>query len=106
MPGMNPRTGRWARGGEEIVIAVQRAFSTPKGTRLMRRFLGSDHAQLRDRPIEPGMLGPVTRVLAESLRHEPRVVLKRVTIDKARAEGAVGLAVDVEVAGGSKRVVL
>lgn len=104
MPGMNPRTGRWTRDGAEIAVAVRRAFSTPKGTRLMRRFLGSDHAQLRDRPVEPGMLGPVTRALAESLRHEPRVRLKRVTLDRAKAEGSVGLALEIEVAGVPRRV--
>ena len=97
MPGMNPKTGRWSRDGEEIVIAVQRAFSTPRGTRVMRRFLGAERAQLQDRPIEPGMLGPSAKALAESLRYEPRVRFRRLSIDRAATDGSIALAIDIDV---------
>lgn len=97
MPGMDPTTGRWTRDGAEIVVAVKRAFTTPKATRVMRRWLGMERAQLLDRPVEPGMLGPVTRAYAESLRYEPRVRLVRLGLDAASIDGGVGLAVEFRV---------
>ena len=97
MPGMDPITGRWARDGAEIVVAVQRAFSTPRGARIMRRWLGMSRAQMLDRPVTPQMLGPTTAALAESLRYEPRVRLNRLGLESADAQGAVGLACDVRV---------
>lgn len=104
MPGMNPTTGRWSRDGEEIDIAVRRAFATPKASRLMRRHLGVETAQLRDRPIEPGMLGPMTVALAESLRHEPRVKLRRLVVEKASRNGGVGVAAEIDIDGTRRRI--
>lgn len=108
MPGMNPKTGRWARDGEEIVIAVQQAFSTPRGTRLMRRYIGFERGQLLDRPVVAQMLGPTAKALAESLRYEPRVELRRITIDRATTAGTVTLAADIKItaSGKTKRVAL
>lgn len=97
MPGMDPATGRWTRDGDEIVVAVRRAFTTPNGARVMRRWLGFERAQLLDRPVEPGMLGPLTRAYAESLRAEPRVRLVRLAVDRAATSGGVGLAVEFRV---------
>lgn len=97
MPGMDPATGRWTRDGAEIVVAVRRAFTTAKATRVMRRWLGMERAQLLDRPIEPGMLGPMTRAYAESLRYEPRVRLVRLGLDGASVDGRAGIAVEFRV---------
>lgn len=97
MPGLDPSTGRWTRNGAEIVVAVGRAFSTPRATRVMRRHLGFERSQLIDRPIGTAMLGPVAKALAESLRYEPRVRLRRMTIEAATRQGAVGLRAEIEI---------
>ena len=97
MPGMNPVTGRWARDGEENVIAVRRAFSTPKGSRVLRRYLGCDQAGALDRPLSPIMLGPTTRAFAESLLYEPRVRLVRLGLDAATRDGATQIAANIRV---------
>jgi len=97
MAGMNPETGRFARDGEEIIIAVRKAMTTPKATRVMRRWLGVAHAALLDRPTEPGMVGPVALAIGESLAAEPRVQLNRIGLTGASQQGHAELVADLTI---------
>ena len=97
MAGMHPETGRFTRGGEEIIIAVRKAMTTPKATRVMRRWLGVSSAALLDRPTEPGMVGPITLAIGESLAAEPRVRLNRMALSGANQEGHAELIADLTV---------
>lgn len=99
MAGMNPETGRFTRGGEEIIIAVRKAFTTPKATRVMRRWLGVAHGALLDRPTEPGMIGPVALAIGETLAAEPRVQLNRIGLSGATREGQAELVAELTIAG-------
>lgn len=102
MPGMNPDTGRWTQDGEEIAVAVRKAMTTPKASRVMRRWLGVRNAELLDRPIEPAMVGPMTVAVAESLAAEPRVVLRRMGLTSATQQGAAQIAAEVAIIGTDK----
>lgn len=97
MPGMDPKTGRWTHGIDAVAAAVGKAFTTPLSTRVLRRWLGVSTAALIDRPIEPGMVGPIAVAIGDSLRAEPRVRLNRIGIAAATQDGKAELIADLTI---------
>lgn len=97
MPGMDPITGRWTYGVAAISAAIDKAFTTPRATRVMRRWLGVTPGALLDRPIEPGMVGPVAVAIGDSLRAEPRVRLNRIGLVSGSQDGHAELVADLTI---------
>ncbi|WP_242494022.1 GPW/gp25 family protein [Salipiger sp. IMCC34102] len=80
---MNSETGRAIGGMAHLRQSIRDILSTPIGSRVLRRDYGSRLYQLVDRPYSAGLRLQLIAATAEAIAAwEPRVVVKRVRIDR------------------------
>jgi phage baseplate assembly protein W len=98
--GLDRATARPLGGEAHLAQSIADILFTLRGTRVMRRDYGSDLPALIDAPVNGETAVEVVAAVAEALdRWEPRIVLRRVEIGEATAEGRLALALTVEPAG-------
>jgi phage baseplate assembly protein W len=85
MQGMSRTTGKYLNDLEHLKQSIVDILTTPIGSRVMRREYGSNLFYLVDRPINREFLQQIYAAVAEALeRWEPRLQLKKVTVDEVR----------------------
>ena len=93
--GLNRETGGTITDWEHVVQSIRDLFSTPKGTRVMRRDYGSMIPYLIDRPGTQERVLDVAVAAAEALiLWEPRFRLTRMGIEEGGADGKFALLVE------------
>lgn len=90
--GINRRTGRRITDNDHIAQSVGMLLLTPKGSRILRRWLGSDVPSRVDAPMDDANVLGLFVDIAEALRDEPRFEVKRAAVPTADAEGRFSLA--------------
>lgn len=91
--GLARADGGLVTGWDHVVQSMTDIFTTPIGSRVMRRDYGSELPQLIDQPMTPVNVLRVYAAVATTLqRWEPRVDLKTVQIVEATSQGRLGLA--------------
>jgi len=86
--GMDRETGRYRAGWEHVAQSLADILSTPRLSRVLRRWYGADTTKLIDAPMTQSTLTQVYVEIAEALdRHEPRFELRRVVFDRAGPDG-------------------
>ena len=82
---MSRTTGKYLDDLEHLKQSIVDILTTPIGSRVMRREYGSNLFYLVDRPINREFLQQIYAAVAEALeRWEPRLNLKKVTVDEVR----------------------
>lgn len=90
--GVNRLTGRIIRDDEHIAQSIAMRLTTPKASRLFRRWLGSDVPSRIDAPMDdPNILALFVDV-SEALQGETRFELRRVGVPSASADGRLSVA--------------
>lgn len=90
MSGLNRHTGKELGGWQHLQQSLVDLFTTPIGTRVMRRDYGSAVPDLIDRPQGLDMVLEVTLAMGEALeKWEPRFRLSRVAIEQASPDGSM-----------------
>jgi phage baseplate assembly protein W len=85
MKGMSRTTGEYFDDLEHLKQSIVDILTTPVGSRIMRRDYGSNLFYLVDRPINKDFLQQIYAAVAEALeRWEPRLELKKVTVDEIK----------------------
>jgi phage baseplate assembly protein W len=85
MKGMSRTTGKYLDDLEHLKQSIIDVLTTPVGSRVMRRDYGSNLFYLVDRPVNREFLQLIYAAVAEALeRWEPRLSLKKVTVDEIR----------------------
>jgi phage baseplate assembly protein W len=85
MKGMSRTTGKYLDDLEHLKQSIVDILTTPVGSRVMRREYGSNLFYLVDRPVNREFLQLIYAAVAEALeRWEPRLSLKKVTVDEIR----------------------
>jgi phage baseplate assembly protein W len=85
MKGMSRTTGKYLNDLDHLKQSIVDILTTPIGSRVMRREYGSNLFYLVDRPINKEFLQQIYAAVAEALeRWEPRLNLKKVTVDEVR----------------------
>jgi phage baseplate assembly protein W len=85
MRGMSRETGKYLDDLEHLKQSIVDILTTPVGSRVMRREYGSNLFYLVDKPINREFLQRIYAAVAEALeRWEPRLSLKKVTVDEVR----------------------
>jgi phage baseplate assembly protein W len=85
MKGMSRTTGKYLDDLEHLKQSIVDILTTPVGSRVMRREYGSNLFYFVDRPINKEFLQQIYAAVAEALeRWEPRLNLKKVTVDEIR----------------------
>jgi uncharacterized protein len=83
MRGMDQRTGRAIAGVSHLRQSIGRILSTPIGSRVARRWFGSDLASLIDAPNNGRTKVQLYAAAAGALmRHEPRLKLTRLSLQQ------------------------
>ncbi|QIY78342.1 GPW/gp25 family protein [Chromobacterium violaceum] len=94
--GLNPHTGRAVSDGEHIRQCIDRILTTPLGSRVERRRVGSLLPELIDQPLNGKIrmqaMAASVMALAEQ---EPRIELTRVMLEVGAGEQAGALAISV-----------
>ena len=91
MRGMDEATGKPLEGNAHLAQSIGDILTTPLGSRVMRRDYGSMLFDLIDQPLNAGTRLLIYASTALALRRwEPRIHLRRVTLDMAA--GAAGKA--------------
>src|SRR4051794_8290122 len=98
MRGMNVATGATIEGDAHLAQSIADILSTPIGSRVMRRDYGSMLFELIDYPFNAATRALMHAATAIALtRWEPRLKLRRVSIDKApSSEGAGAVTLSIE----------
>ena len=92
MSGVNRVTGDVLDGWRHLEQSLWDLFTTPIGTRVMRRDYGSDVPNLIDRPQGIDTVLEVTMAFGEALeKWEPRFRLSQVLIEDANPDGTFQL---------------
>jgi phage baseplate assembly protein W len=82
---MSRTTGKYLDDLEHLKQSIVDILTTPVGSRVMRREYGSNLFYLVDRPVNREFLQQIYAAVAEALeRWEPRLNLKKVTVDEVR----------------------
>jgi phage baseplate assembly protein W len=85
MKGMSRTTGKYLDDLDHLKQSIIDILTTPVGSRVMRREYGSNLFHLVDRPVNREFLQLIYAAVAEALeRWEPRLSLKKVTVDEIR----------------------
>ena len=85
MRGMSRTTGKYLDDLEHLKQSIVDILTTPIGSRVMRREYGSNLFYLVDRPVNRDFVQQIYAAVAEALeRWEPRLNLKKVTVDEVR----------------------
>jgi phage baseplate assembly protein W len=91
MKGMSKTTGKYLDDLEHLKQSIVDILTTPIGSRVMRREYGSNLFYLVDRPVNRDFLQQIYAAVAEALeRWEPRLSLKKVTVDEVK-DGCITL---------------
>lgn len=92
MAGMDRNTGRWIRGRAHLAQSVAILFATRVGSRIQRRPVGSELAELQDRPTTEDTVAAAAMPIAIAMQAwEPRMRLARVEIKEATVAGKLVL---------------
>jgi phage baseplate assembly protein W len=82
---MSRTTGKYLDDLEHLKQSIVDILTTPVGSRVMRREYGSNLFYLVDRPVNREFFQQVYAAVAEALeRWEPRLSLKKVTVDEIK----------------------
>ncbi len=85
LQGMNRDGGKALDGYTHLIQSIRDIFTTPIGTRVMRRDYGLDHS-LVDRPINPALLIDLYAAMIDALtRWEPRFLVRQIRVSDAAA---------------------
>jgi phage baseplate assembly protein W len=88
---MSRTTGKYLDDLEHVKQSIIDILTTPIGSRVMRREYGSNLFYLVDRPVNREFLQQIYAAVAEALeRWEPRLSLKKVTVDEVK-DGHIAL---------------
>ena len=93
MAGVNRRVGGALSGWEHVKQSLHDIWTTPKGTRVMRRDYGCGLLSLIDRPIGRDTVLEVIMAAADAEIWEPRFRIKRAQIASAGADGVMELVI-------------
>lgn len=89
MLGMNARTGKRLDGDDHLRQSIADILTTPIGSRVMRRDYGSMLLDLIDQPANAlTRLRLYAAVAVALMRWEPRIRLKKISIQPGDAPGA------------------
>ncbi len=81
MRGMHAKTGRTLTGVAHLIQSIHCLLTTPISSRVMRREIGSDLANLIDAPNHAGTQAQLYAAIATALmRWEPRLRIHRVLL--------------------------
>jgi len=98
---MDRDTGTTLVGHAHLAQSIRDILTTPIGTRVMRRGYGFDF-DLIDMPITPLTMIDVVAGAATALRTwEPRLRVRRITVDDADADGSAILTIAGDVVTGA-----
>ena len=78
--GISRHTGRPVHGWEHVVLCLEAIFSTPFGSRVMRRWIGSLIPKMLGENLDPQTLLKFFTALYASLGFEPRFSLEQINI--------------------------
>ncbi len=96
MRGMNAKTGRTLTGIAHLIQSIHCLLTTPTGSRIMRREIGSDLANLIDVPNHAATQAQLYAAIATTLmRWEPRLRIHRVLLHSS-ANLAHSLMLEIE----------
>jgi phage baseplate assembly protein W len=85
MRGMSRTTGAYLDDSEHLKQSIVDILTTPVGSRVMRREYGSNLFYLVDRPVNREFVQQIYAAVAEAIdRWEPRLQLKKVTVDEVK----------------------
>ncbi len=93
MSGINRRTGGELSGWQHCLQSLVDFWTTPKGSRVMRRDYGGGLLGLIDRPMDRDVVLEAVMAAAEVEDWEPRFRLKQVGIAEANADGKLTLVI-------------
>ena len=97
MIGMSAQTGKPLTGDAHLAQSLGDILSTPLGSRVMRRDYGSLLFELIDGPINGAMRMLLHAAVAIAIRRwEPRLKLRRVTLDGDPASGSLSIRIEGE----------
>lgn len=100
MIGLDRHTGLQLGGDAHLTQSIVDILTTPIGSRVMRRSYGSRLPDLIDMPLNGETVIEFFVAAAEALgKWEPRIRLRRVTIDEAKPDGRLGLLIEYEAQG-------
>jgi phage baseplate assembly protein W len=88
--GVDRHTGRPVSGWAHVMLSLEAIFSTPFGSRVMRRWTGSLIPSLLGENLTPQTLLRLFTALYVSLAFEPRFVLTKINILSAADELRAG----------------
>lgn len=81
MAGVDRRTGARLDGWPHFLQSLEALFTTSRGARVMRRYVGTNLPRLVDAPISPVTTINVYAAVADALRLEPRFKPVRMNVD-------------------------
>jgi phage baseplate assembly protein W len=85
MKGMSRTTGKYLDDLDHLKQSIVDILTTPIGSRVMRREYGSNLFYLVDRPVNREFFQRIYAAVAEAIeRWEPRLSLKKVTVDEVK----------------------
>lgn len=92
MSGMNRETGKPLSGWAHVAQSLAVLFTTPKGSRVMRRHVGSDITRLVDAPMSPATLIDFYAGAATAIdEFEPRFKVTRFGTTEATTDGRLSI---------------
>lgn len=95
MAGINRFSGEpLVDGWEHTKQSIGVILTTPKVSRVMRRFLGADLPRLVDSPISPVTVIDFFAACAQSMEYEPRFKVSRMKVDDATSNGTLALVME------------
>lgn len=80
MPTIDANTGLLLSGVAEVFQSIACIFSTPKGSRIMRRLFGAKHPKFVDRAISPLNLIDFYAEIADAISAEPRFRIAKINL--------------------------
>ena len=91
MNGTDANTGKALSGIEHVYQSLRDILTTPKGSRVMRRYYGSDLFSLVDKPMNLSTKMDIMAATADAIeRWETRIQLTQVNVS-VTSDGAVTL---------------
>jgi hypothetical protein len=94
MTGIDNKTGTALSGIDHLKQSIRDILTTPIGTRVMRRDYGSRNFELIDAPMNGATIINIVAATAEALdKWEPRLILDRVIVNSATADGKFDLSI-------------
>lgn len=94
MSGINRHTGGELDGWEHCRQSLYDIWTTPKGTRVMRRDYGAGLLDLIDRPATPDLIMDALLSIAETEVWEPRFRVRQLGIESAGPDGVFEIVFD------------